>query len=61
MIHYLESKKEIFWARKKLPIAYKHIEFLYKDNVRYKTAEEGKFKSYLQRVNKKAYELSEEV
>ena len=56
-IYFIETPKEIYWSPRKLDVAYKHIEFLYRDKAKAKELPEDKFKSYQNRSKKKLVRL----
>lgn len=56
MFHCLITKDSIYRSKRKMDIAFKHVQFRYKDKARYRTATETQMKS-LERSNKKVIEV----
>ena len=60
-VYVIETKDEVFWSSRKLDIAYKHIEYLYRDRVRYKEFTKEQFAKMKVKNKKKFVELTEIV
>mgnify|MGYP003543810601 CR=1 FL=1 len=58
IVYIVETKKEVFWSKTKLDAQFKHIEFLYKDQARFKEMTEEAFKKYTEKLSKKVIELT---
>lgn len=58
MIYMIETKKEVFWANRKMDRDYRHAtEFLYRDKARTKEMPEARFKKFRNNSPKTFHEI----
>jgi hypothetical protein len=57
MMYYVETPTEVFYSRRKLDVQFKHIEYLWRDNARYKEVASHKWEQLLNITKKKTWEI----
>ncbi len=60
LIYYVETPDSVFWSSRKMDVQYKHVEYLYRDKVKYKSCSKKLFNGLQSTSKKKFYELNEE-
>ena len=60
-MYIIETKDEVFYSERKLDVTFKHVEFLYRDNVRYKELTPEQFDKLKMRNKKKFIKLEGSV
>jgi len=57
MVYIIETPDEIFWSKRKQPVQYRHVDFLWRDRARYKEITAFKWGRLSATTKKKIWEL----
>jgi hypothetical protein len=59
MVYLIDMKDQILWSKSKMDATYKHVEFLFRDRVRFKEMTEKQFSLLKKTSKKKFFEIQE--